>query len=319
MLTDYYRTMLLIRKFEEKVIELVNGNEISGVTHESIGQEAVAVGVCAGLDPDDVITSTHRGHGHVLAKGADPSRMMAELFARSTGLNKGRGGSMHVADVGLGIYGANGIVGAGAPIALGAALASQYQETHRVAVSFFGDGGVNQGVVLESMNLAALWKLPVIFLCENNGYAVTLAADDAIAGTITGRAEAFNMPGITVDGMDVEAVAQAARSAIERARSGNGPTFLECRTYRYQGHNTGEHLLRLSYRTEAEIEQWRQRDPIIQSGRRLSSADREQIEGEVTATIERAVEFARSSPRPEPSEALDYMYASGLRARMGVA
>jgi len=210
-------------------------------------------------------------------------------------------------------------VGAGAPIALGAAWASRYNDTGRVAVSFFGDGGVNQGVVLESMNLAALWDLPVIFLCENNGYAVTLSTDHAIAGTIIGRAKALDMPGFTVDGMDVDVVAEATRIAVERARAGHGPTFLECQTYRYQGHNTGEHLLKLSYRTEAEIEQWRERDPIVRAGTQLTEESRQKIDDEIAATIERAVEFARSSPLTDPADALEYMYASGLAPRLGVA
>src|SRR6476620_3435269 len=233
MSAELYRTMLLIRRFEERVVDRVNANEIAGVTHEYVGQEAVATGICAALRPDDVITSTHRGHGHLIAKGADVRRMMAELLGRVDGLNRARGGSMHIADLSLGIYGANGIVAAGAPFAAGAAWSFAVDGSGRIAVTFFGEGGANQGILHETMNLAALWKLPVVFVCENNGYAVTLAQERSTAGSIVDRAAAYGMAAAWVDGMDVEAVLEAASRAAERAREGGGPTFLECRTYRF--------------------------------------------------------------------------------------
>jgi TPP-dependent pyruvate/acetoin dehydrogenase alpha subunit len=318
MRADLYRTMRTIRRFEERVVELVNANEIAGVTHEYIGEEAVATGVCATLRRDDVITSTHRGHGHLVAKGADVRRMMAELLGRTTGLNRGRGGSMHIADLGLGIYGANGIVAAGAPIATGAAWAAVQEGADRVAVAFFGDGGVNQGVLHEAMNLAALWTLPVVFVCENNGYAVSLASEHSTAGSIVGRAAAYGMPAVQVDGMDVEAVQAAAGEAVARARAGGGPSFLECRTYRFVGHHTAEATMKLGYRTDEEIERWRERDPLLVLGARMDAAELGAIDAEVEALLDAAVEFARSSPRPDPDHALDYVYASGLRPREGV-
>lgn len=312
-----YRTMRLIRRFEEWVVELVNTNEIAGVTHEYVGEEAVAAGVCAALRPADVITSTHRGHGHVLAKGTDPARMMAELLARTTGTNRGRGGSMHIADLSLGIYGANGIVAAGAPFALGAAWVALQEGDDRVAVTFFGDGGVNQGVLHESMNLAAIWRLPVLFVCENNGYAVSMPSREATAGSIVGRAAAYGMPAVQADGMDADAVHEAAAKLIARARAGDGPAFLECLTYRFVGHHTAEATQGLTYREEAEIQLWRERDPIEVVGRRLAAEDRAAVDREVEQVLERAVEFARSSEAPAVTDALDYVYASGLRPRGG--
>jgi TPP-dependent pyruvate/acetoin dehydrogenase alpha subunit len=314
-----YRTMRTIRRFEERVVELVNANEIAGVTHEYVGQEAVATGVCAALRRDDVITSTHRGHGHVIAKGADISRMMAELLGRVDGLNRGRGGSMHIADLGLGIYGANGIVAAGAPFAAGAAWAGRRDGTNIVAATFFGEGGANQGVLHETMNLAALWKLPVLFVCENNGYAVTLAQERSTAGSLVGRAAAYGMAAEAVDGMDVEAVLTAATRAVERGRAGGGPTFVECRTYRFFGHHTAERTMKLGYRTDDEIAHWRKRDPLEVTGSKLDDSTRARVDDEIEELLDVAVEFARRSPRPNPSEALDLVYASGLRPRDGVA
>ena len=260
--TEMYRAMQLIRQFELRVITLVNNNEIAGVTHEYIGEEAIAVGVCSALKPTDVITSTHRGHGHILAKGGDPKRMMAELMGRETGYNRGKGGSMHIADLALGIYGANGIVAAGAPIAAGAAWAAKIRKTDAVAVSFFGDGAANQGVPHETMNLAAVFGLPMIFVCENNQYAVSTPVSYATAGPgIASRAAAYGFPGVQVDGMDVEAVTEAAKCAVDRARSGKGCTLIECSAYRFHGHFTAERALGLTYRLPAEIEAWRLRDP----------------------------------------------------------
>jgi pyruvate dehydrogenase E1 component alpha subunit len=319
MIDDLYRTMLTIRRFEERVVDLVNADEIAGVTHEYVGQEAVAAGVCAALEDDDVITSTHRGHGHLIAKGADVGRMMAELLGRVDGLNRGRGGSMHIADVALGSYGANGIVAAGAPIAAGAAWSFRVGGSRRVAVTFFGDGGANQGVLHETMNLAALWKLPLVFVCENNGYAVTLSQDRSTAGSIVDRAAAYGIAAERVDGMDVEAVLDAADRAVGRARGGQGPTFLECRTYRFFGHHTAERTMKLGYRTDEEIERWRERDPVEVVGARLGEEVRGRIVREVEARLDAAIAFARESPRPDPAAALDYVYASGPRPRSGVA
>jgi pyruvate dehydrogenase E1 component alpha subunit len=315
---DLYRTMLTIRRFEERVVDLVNANEIAGVTHEYVGQEAVAVGICSALNADDVITSTHRGHGHLIAKGADVRRMMAELLGRVDGLNRGRGGSMHVADVSLGIYGANGIVAAGAPFAAGAAWSFSVDGSGRVAVTFFGDGGVNQGVLHETMNLAALWSLPLVFVCENNGYAVTLPQQQSTAGSVVDRAAAYGMAAEHVDGMDVDDVRDAAQRAVARARAGGGPTFLECATYRFFGHHTAERTMKLAYRSDEEIERWRARDPVATTGAALPPDERERVDREVEALLDAAVAFARESPRPDPAGALDFVYASGLEPRRGV-
>ncbi len=315
---DLYRQMRLIRSFEECALRLVKSGEIVGGIHPYIGEEAVAVGVCSVLRDDDLITSTHRGHGHVLAKGADPGRMLAELCGRATGLNRGRGGSMHAADVGRGILGANAIVGAAAPIAAGAAWAAKRSGSDRVVVTFFGDGALNQGVLLEAMNLTALWRLPVLFVCENNGYATTMPTAAAVAGTAAGRAAAFGIPAVTVDGMDVETVQEAAAGAVAAARAGDGPSLLECLTYRYGPHHTIEFRMKLSYRTEQEIERWRLRDPLEIEGARITATERDRLDAEIADLLNAAQEFAKASPDPDPSGALDYLYASGLRARAGV-
>jgi acetoin:2,6-dichlorophenolindophenol oxidoreductase subunit alpha len=312
-----YRAIRLIRGFEEQALALVKSGEIVGGIHPYIGQEAVAVGVCAALRPDDRIASTHRGHGHVLAKGVDPRRMLAELCGRANGLNRGRGGSMHAADFSLGILGANGIVGAGAPIAVGAAWAARQAGLDRVAVTFFGDGALNQGVLLESLNLAAIWRLPVLFVCENNGYATTLPASFAVAGSALGRAEAFGIPAVGVDGMDAEAVMDAAHTTVLRARAGDGPSFIECRTYRFEGHHTMERRMRLAYRTEQEVESWRARDPLARAAGLVSEAERAGIDAEVDAVLAEALDFALAGPVPDPAGAGDYLYASGLRPRAG--
>jgi acetoin:2,6-dichlorophenolindophenol oxidoreductase subunit alpha len=311
----FYKTMRMIRRFEERVAELVNRNEIPGVTHEYVGEEAVAAGVCHALRPDDVITSTHRGHGHIIAKGGTPGRMIAELMGKASGYNRGRGGSMHIADLGLGVYGANGIVGAGVPIACGAAFAAKFDKTDRVAVAFFGDGAMNQGVVHEAMNLAAAWKLPVIFACENNGYAISLPIRDATANErLSERVAAYGMPGEMVDGMDVLAVNRAAMRAISRARAGQGPTLLECKTYRFCGHFSAEKFLGIRYRSDEEIREWRARDPVAVyaawlRGEQIGAP--EEIDAEVERELDNAIEFARQSPFPRPEEALDGMYAVG--------
>ncbi len=314
---ELYRAMRMIRRFDERIVDLVNANEIAGTTHEYVGQEAVAVGVCAALRPDDVITSTHRGHGHLIAKGADVTGMMSELLGRTSGLNRARGGSMHIADLSLGILGANGIVAAGAPIAAGAAWAARQSGSGRIAVAFFGDGGLNQGVLHETMNLATLWGLPLVFVCENNGYAVTLPTASATAGSITGRAAAYGMSAVSVDGMDVFAVLDAATEAVARARGGDGPTFLECVTYRFAGHHTAERTMSLHYRSEEEIDAWRARDPLGIAGALLTDDERRRVDDEVEGRLDEALEDARAAERPSPSEAAWYVYASGLVPREG--
>ncbi len=314
---ELYRMVRLIRRFEERAIELVRSGEIVGGIHPYLGQEGVAAGVCAALGADDIVTGTHRGHGHVLAKGADPARMLAELCGRATGLNRGRGGSMHAADFSVGVFGANAIVGAAGSIATGAAWARQRLGIPTVAVNFFGDGAVNQGVLLEAFNLAALWRVPVVFVCENNGWATTMRVEDAVAGSIIARAEAFGIPAATVDGQDPEAVLAAARTAVERARAGAGPSFLECRTERFDAHHTFEHKARLDYRPAEELARARTRDPVDIQGARLEAVERERIDHEIEALLADAVTFALESPFPDPVGAQDHLYASGLRARQG--
>jgi acetoin:2,6-dichlorophenolindophenol oxidoreductase subunit alpha len=317
---DLYRTIRLIRRFEERAIELVRSGDISGGIHPCIGQEAVPTGCCAALRAGDLVTTTHRGHGHALAKGADPGLVLAELAGRETGLNRGRGGSMHLTDTGRGVLGAAaGIVGAGQPIAAGAAWAARRLRTDQVVLSFLGDGAVNQGVFFEALNLAALWRLPVVFVCENNGYATTLPAAAGIAGSITGRAAAFGIESSIVDGMDAELVLAAATAAVDRARAGRGPAFLECRTYRFDVHHTRDYLVRLRYRTDEEIERWRARDPVRVQAARLDTQTRTRIDEEVETTVADAVRFALAAPLPDPAAALDHLYATGLTPRMGVA
>ncbi|MET7396065.1 thiamine pyrophosphate-dependent dehydrogenase E1 component subunit alpha [Dactylosporangium sp. NPDC005572] len=314
-----YRTVRLIRRFEERAVELVRDGTILGGIHPYLGQEAIAAGTCAALRPDDVITSTHRGHGHVLAKGADPARTMAELTGRATGLNRGRGGSMHAADVSLGILGANAIVGAALPIAAGAAWAARRAGLDRVAVTYFGDGAVSQGVVLETFNLAALWRVPVVFVCENNGFATTTRFADAVAGTVTGRAAAFGIPASTVDGADPAVVLAATREAVARARAGDGPSLIECQVYRFDAHHTWEHSARPRYRSDEEVAAGMRRDPVEIQGARIPAGDRAAIDAGIETILDQAVRFARESPFPDVAGALDHLYADGLRARAGVA
>ncbi|WP_406050900.1 thiamine pyrophosphate-dependent dehydrogenase E1 component subunit alpha [Kribbella sp. NBC_00889] len=309
-MSDLYRTVRLIRRFEERAIEFVRSGEIVGGIHPYIGQEAIAAGVCAALTDSDVITSTHRGHGHVLARGVDPARLLAELMGRETGLNKGRGGSMHAADFSLGILGANAIVGAAGSIATGAAWARRRLGRDTVAATFFGDGAMNEGMLLEAFNLAALWQVPVIFVCENNGYATTMPVASAVAGSITARAEAFGIPAVTVDGQDPEKVLEATRVAVERARSGQGPTFLECTTYRFDAHHTFEHRARLTYRSTEEISAGRSRDPVEIQGARLAAEDRAAVDAEVEALLDAAAVIALGSAHPDPAAALEYLYAA---------
>ena len=312
---EWYRRMRRLRRFEMRAAELVGDGEITGPVHEYIGEEAVAVGVCAALRADDVITSTHRGHGHILAKGGASDRMYAELLGRESGYNRGRGGSMHIADFSLGIYGANGIVGAGAPMACGAAFTFKVRGEDRVAVPFFGDGAMNQGVLLESFNLAVILSLPVVFACENNGFAITSSIDDMLGGDLVRRAEGFGLPSRSIDGMDVRAVHAATAAAVDQARAGGGPTFLEFRTARYSVHNISQGGRMRDNRSEEFLSEARERDPLERLAGELSRdrgwgpGGREEVDDEVEREIEGAVGFARNSPRPRPETALDYMYA----------
>jgi pyruvate dehydrogenase E1 component alpha subunit len=302
-----YERLTLIRQFEERLKRLVENGVPVGAVHYYIGQEAVAVGVCAALTASDWIASTHRGHGHCIAKGVDVKPMMAELYGKKTGTNRGKGGSMHITDVRVGMLGVNPIVGMGVPHAVGAALSAKVRKTDQVAVAFFGDGAANIGVVHEAMNMAAIWTLPVIFVCENNGYAQATPAEYATAGKgIASRAAGYGIPGVSVDGQDVIAVWRAATEAVLRARSGVGPTLIECTTYRYFGHHQGDDPLR--YRTAEEERAAHDRDCIrcfrefVLTERLLESQDLDGIDGRNKQRIDEAVEFAESSPVPRPED-----------------
>ena len=320
LLMEMQRRMLRIRRFEERVIQLVERGEIVGAAHSYIGEEAVAVGACLALRDDDWMTGNHRSHGHPIAKGGDVNKAMAELLGKSTGFCKGKGGSMHLADFSVGILGESGILGSSIPTAVGAALGSQLQGTDRVAVPFFGDGASNEGAFHESMNLAAIWKLPVVFLCENNQYAVTSSFKKMVASeNISDRAAAYNIPGVLVDGQDVIAMYEAVSEAVARARAGDGPALIEGRTYRYYDHSLGlNRIVRDPYREEEEVEHWKRRDPILIHGERLLSqgiatqAELDAMESEIASQIDEATEFARQSPYPEPSALFEDMYANPI-------
>lgn len=302
-------TMVRIRRFEERAVELFMAQELPGFLHSCLGQEAVAAGACAALREDDYITSTHRGHGHVIAKGLELKRMMAELYGRTTGYCKGKGGSMHIADFSKGILGANGIVGGGIPIAVGAALSAQMRRTGQVSAAFFGDGAANQGSFHEAINMASVWKLPAIFVCENNYYAVsTHETRQRVVPDVSARGAAYGIPGVTVDGNDPVAVYGAMVEAVGRARAGEGPSLVECRTYKWLGHYVGDPG---KYRPAEEVAAWKAADPLPRFERELAasgvlSADEaKRVHDEVSAGIEAAVEFARSSPHPKPEDALE--------------
>ena len=319
-LMEMQRRMLRIRYFEERVIQLVERGEIVGAAHSYIGEEAVAVGACMALRDDDWITGNHRSHGHPIAKGGDVNKAMAELLGKSTGFCKGKGGSMHLADFSIGILGESGILGSSIPTAVGAALGSQLQGNDRVAVPFFGDGASNEGAFHESVNLAAVWKLPVVFLCENNQYAVTSSFKKMVASdNISDRSVAYNIPGVLVDGQDVIAMYEAVSEAVARARAGQGPSLVEGRTYRYYDHSLGlNRIVQDPYRQNEEVEEWKKRDPIdIHKERLLSQniATQEELyemESQVMAQIDEAVEFARQSPYPEPGALFEDMYADPI-------
>jgi pyruvate dehydrogenase E1 component alpha subunit len=313
-LREALRKMHLIRRFEEGAEDSYVRGQSYGTMHLSIGQEAVAVGVCTWLSDSDYITSTHRGHGHCIAKGAKVDRMFAEFLGRETGYCRGRGGSMHIADPATGNLGANGIVGGGIPIAVGAALSAKKLKTGAVVVSFFGDGANNEGAFHESLNIAAVWKLPVVFVCENNGYGMSVSTQRSTAvERVADRAAAYGMPGVTVDGNHFAAVAQATLDATERARRGEGPTLIECLTYRTRGHSRSD---RNRYRTSEEIETWKARDPIpafeqeLEAFGVLSRAEIEAVRGEVEAEIKQGMAFAESSPVPSAAELLRDVYTS---------
>jgi len=311
-LLQLLRSMVLIRRFEEKCAELYQAQKIKGFLHLYIGEEAVAAGSISVVDKEDYIASTHRGHGHCIAKGADIGRMFAELLGKETGYCKGRGGSMHIADVKIGMLGANGIVGAGIPIAVGAALAIKYREGKQVVLCFFGDGATSTGAFHEGVNMAAIWRLPVIFLCENNMYAITTPISRSCAlPHVADRANGYGVPGVVVDGNNVLAVRDAALQAVHRARNGEGPTLIECETYRWLGHHMGDDG---KYRPPGELDAWKHRCPIA-AFRQWLSKEWAVTEGELTDAekqvgeeIEAALKFAYDSPLADPKGVLEDVY-----------
>ena len=309
----FYREMYVIRQFELKAAELFMQGLMAGNIHTCAGQEAPAVGACQALQPTDFTASTHRGHGHSLAKGAKLDLMMAELFGKANGYCKGKGGSMHLVDIGIGMLGANGIVGAGIPIAAGSALASKILKTDEVTLAFFGDAASNQGTFHEAINMASAWHLPAIFLCENNQYGVSVCIDRVCNVTnIADRASAYTIPGKVVDGNDVVAVYEAVKEAAERARKGDGPTLIEAKTYRHRGHYEGDPQM---YKTPEEMERWKALDPILRlrsdilKARLAKASELDKIDADIQADIEKAVEFAKNAPYPDASEVTTDVYA----------
>lgn len=308
-----YKDMVTIRKFEEECVALSAKGQLPGFLHLYIGEEAIASGVCAALRKDDYITSTHRGHGHVIAKGADVKLMMAELYGKKTGYCLGKGGSMHIADGDIGVLGANGIVGGGLPIAAGAGAGLQYKGTDQVCICFFGDGASSQGSFHESMNLSSTWCLPVVYINENNQTAIsTCNSKQMNVDRVSDRAAAYGIPGYRIDGNDVEAVYEAAKEAVERARRGEGPTLLECVTYRWRGHSEGDpcHY----YRTDEEVNSWIEKDPIprfreVLLSEGIEAAVLDAIDEDVEKAIAEAVEFGKASPYPDASEVTELVYA----------
>lgn len=309
---EMYKTMLKIRKFEQVAIRGAAEGKIPGFIHLYIGEEAAATGVCSNLRNDDFITSTHRGHGHIIAKGGELKLMMAELFGKATGYCKGRGGSMHIADASRGILGANGIVGAGHDIALGAGLSAQYKGTDQVCICFFGDASTNQGTFHESLNMASVWKLPVVYVCENNGYGISVSQKRHQAiKDVADRGTAYNIPGVVVDGNDVFAVAEASAEAIKRAREGKGPTIVECKTYRQRGHFEGDPS---TYKPKEEQEAWIKKDPIprlekyMLENEILDDKELALLQADIDKEIKEAVDFADNSPLPELHNAVEDVY-----------
>lgn len=305
--------MLEIRLFEEKVFELYGQNLVPGTIHLYAGEEAVAVGVCANLKKDDYIVSTHRGHGHCIAKGAKLDKTMAEILGKKTGYCKGKGGSMHIADFSVGMLGATAVVGAGIPIATGAGLSIKLKGTDQIVTCFFGDGASNQGTFHEGINMAAVWKLPVLFVCENNLYAMgTRQTQVMLIKDVADRASSYGVPGVSVDGNDVVTVYEAAQKAVERARRGEGPTLIECKTYRQKGHSRWDPA---AYRPKEEVADWLERDPVRRFRKKLledeylSEAEAAKMEKEAADAVEAAVQFAVDSPNPAAEEALEDVYA----------
>lgn len=308
-----YRQMMQIRRFEEELYQLFLKRPMPGSMHQYIGEEAVAVGVCAHLTREDYVTSTHRGHGHCIAKGVEIKGIMAEMFAKKTGCCKGMGGSMHIADFGVGMLGANGIVGAGIPIAAGAGWSCKAKYPGRVSVAFFGEGAANEGAFHEGINLAAVWKLPVVFVCENNLYNFSVHYKKTmLVDNVADRAAAYGIPGRVVDGMDLRAVYSAAREAIKRARQGEGPTLLECKTYRFVGHSRFEPA---GYRSKEEVEDWKKKDPIstfrawLHESLKVPETEFDRVDKTVAKEIEEAVAFAEQSPDPKPGDYAGYIFA----------
>jgi len=312
-LVEMYTKMVEIRNFEEKVFELYGRNLVPGTIHLYAGEEAVAVGVCSNLRRDDYITSTHRGHGHCIAKGAQLKKIMAELLGKRTGYCEGKGGSMHIADFSIGMLGATAVVGAGIPIAVGAGLSAKLRGTDQVVACFFGDGASNQGTFHEGINMTSIWKLPVIFVCENNLYAMGTRQSRVMAiESIADRAVAYGIPGVAIDGNDVMAVHRTAREAVERARKGEGATLIECKTYRHKGHSRIDPA---RYRPNEEVEEWLRRDPIkrfkekLLQTHTLTEAEIALAEKQALARVEEAVKFTMESPHPAPREALEDVYS----------
>lgn len=312
LLSDMLRKMFEIRFFEEKVFDLYGQNLVPGTIHLYAGEEAVAVGVCSSLRKDDYITSTHRGHGHCIAKGADVKRTMAEILGKETGYCKGKGGSMHIADFNVGMLGATAVVGAGLPIAVGAGLSAKLRHTDQVTACFFGEGASNQGTFHESLNLASIWNLPVIFVCENNLYAMGTRQSRVMRiENVADRASGYGILGVSVDGNDVLAVYEAARIAVDNARKGQGPTLIECKTYRRRGHSRADPG---KYRAKEEVDEWLAKDPIrrlkdkVLKDLVLEEDEIAKIQKEAEATVEDAAKFALDSPYPKPDEALDDVY-----------
>jgi pyruvate dehydrogenase E1 component alpha subunit len=313
ILIEIYRKMLEIRLFEEKVFELYGQNLVPGTIHLYTGEEAVAAGVCVNLRKDDYVVSTHRGHGHCIAKGASLDRTMAEIMGKGAGYCKGKGGSMHIADFSVGMLGATAVVGAGIPIATGAGLSINLRGTDQVVACFFGDGASNQGTFHEGINMAAIWKLPVLYVCENNLYAMgTRQTEVMVIKDVAKRAEAYGITGVAVDGNDAVAVYQATAEAVERARSRRGPTLIECKTYRHKGHSRWDPA---TYRPKMEVDEWLNRDPIrrlkksLLDNASLSEAEAAEVEKLAADAVENAVKYAVGSPYPSPDEALKDVYA----------
>jgi len=314
-LIGLYTTMLKIRSFEERIVDMYARGLVPGLAHLYVGEEAVAAGVCRTLRDDDYITSTHRGHGHVIAKGADINFMMAELFGKQTGYCKGKGGSMHIADMEIGILGANGIAGGGLPIAAGAGMSAKWRGTDQVTACFFGDGSSNNGTFHESLNLASVHKLPVIFVCENNLFGISTGQKKHQAITdIAIRSKSYNMPGVVVDGNDVLKVYEVMSKAVKKARSGQGPTLIECKTYRWRGHHEGDPNQGARYRTKADIEAWKKKDPIKRLEKKLIKdkvfikKEKAAIDKKVLEEIDQAVAFANESEFPAVDDLYEDVY-----------